>query len=157
VETKAKPTRFRDFEITASSWELAHPPALAVDGDPYTFWHAWKTEKFPTGEWLTLTFPEERVVTRIGLLPGRMGGGAKAEGRVRSLLVKSGDGTPEKVIFEDRAAVQYRDLEQPVRTKKLILRIATVLPGSETGHIVVPEVQVWGHPASSQVARHPGS
>lgn len=153
LEAAGPPTRFRDFEITASSWELAHPPAHASDGDPYTFWHAWQSERFPEGEWLTLTFPEERVISRIGLLPGRMGGGARAEGRVRSVLVKSGNEPPQKLLFQDRPEVQYRDLKTPLQTRKLVLRIVTVLPGQETRHVVIPEVQVWGYPAPSQVAR----
>jgi F5/8 type C domain-containing protein/double zinc ribbon protein len=148
------PTRFRDFRISASSWEVAHPPEAAADGNPYTFWHAWKTEKFPEGEWLTLTFPTERVVSRIGLLPGRQGPGARAEGRVRSLMVKASDAPPQKLFFQDRPALQYRDLTTPVRTRKLILRIGKVLPGWETHHIIVPELQVWGYPAAGQqVAR----
>jgi hypothetical protein len=146
-------TRFRDFQITASSWELAHPPVHASDGDPYTFWHAWRSERFPEGEWLTLSFPTERVVSRIGLLPGRMGEGARAEGRVRSILVKAGEEPPQKLLFQDRPEIQYQDLKTPVRTRKLVLRIVTVLPGRETRHLLIPEVQVWGHPAPSQVAR----
>src|SRR5207247_5403373 len=90
LEQASPLTRFRDFHVTASSWELAHPPENAVDGDPYTFWHAWKTERFANAEWLTFTFPTERVITRIGLLPGRMGAGARAEGRIRSVLIKGG-------------------------------------------------------------------
>jgi hypothetical protein len=138
------PRRFRDFRIGASSWELAHPPVHASDGDPYTFWHAWKSERFAEGEWLTLTFPEARVVTRIGLMPGRAGAGSRAEGRVKSLLVKTEGAEPQKLFFDDRSQVQYRDLPEPIRAKKLILRIGTVRPGRETRHIVVPEVQVWG-------------
>jgi hypothetical protein len=146
-------TRFRDFEISASSWELAHPPVHASDGDPYTFWHAWKSERFAEGEWLTLTFPTERVVTRIGLLPGRMGAGARAEGRVRSVMVKAGDEPPQKLFFQDRPAMQHKDLKTPLRTRKLVLRVVTVLPGRETKHIVVPEVQVWGNKAPDEIAR----
>lgn len=147
------PTRFRDFQITASSWELAHPPVHASDGDPYTFWHAWKSEKFAEGEWLTLSFPTERVITRIGLLPGRMGAGARSEGRVRSVLVKAGDEPPQKLLFQDQPKMQYRDLTTPLQTRKLVLRVVTVLPGRETRHLVIPEVQVWGHPAPDQIAR----
>jgi len=146
-------TRFRDFHITASSWELAHPPELAADGDPYSFWHAWKTERFSNGEWLSLTFPTERIVTRIGLLPGRMGAGARAEGRIRSLLVKAPGGSPQKLLFADRPELQYRFLKQPVRTRKLVLRVATVLPGRETRHILIPEVQVWGHQVPRRLTR----
>jgi hypothetical protein len=153
IQLGGPPSRFRDFRISASSWELAHPPAHAADGDPYTFWHAWKTEKFAEGEWLTFTFPSERIITRIGLLPGRMGAGARAEGRIRSVLVKAGDEPPQKLLFQDRPELQYRDLKTPVRTRKLILRAVTVLPGRETRHILIPEVQVWGHPAPSQVSQ----
>jgi hypothetical protein len=145
------PSRFRDFHISASSWELAHPPALAADGDPYTFWHAWKTEKFAEGDWLTLTFPTERVVTRIGLLPGRVGPGARDEGRVRSLLVKAPGAPPQKLLFADQPALQYRDLARPLRARTLILRFLTVLPGRESRHLLVPEVQVWGRPAATHV------
>jgi hypothetical protein len=149
-------TRFRDFHITASSWELAHPPEYAVDGDPYTFWHAWKTERFNNGEWLTFTFPTERVITRIGLLPGRMGPGARAEGRVRSIMIKAAGATPQKLVFADRPEMQYRFLRAPVRTRKLVMRIGTVLPGRETRHILIPEVQIWGHRIASPLARRNG-
>jgi RNA polymerase subunit RPABC4/transcription elongation factor Spt4 len=151
------PTRFRDFRISASSWELAHPPAFAADGDPYTFWHAWKTERFHNNEWLTLTFPTERVITRVGLLPGRAGPGARAEGRVRSVLVKAGGQASQKLLFGDEPRMQLRNLNPPVRTRKLVLRIVTVLPGRETRHIVIPEVQVWGYPAPARIARRSGS
>jgi hypothetical protein len=147
------PARFRDFQISASSWELAHPPVNAADGDPYTFWHAWKSERFPEGEWLTLSFPTERVVSRIGLLPGRLGAGARAEGRVRSVMVKAGKSAPQKLLFEDRPEMQYRDLKTPLRTRKLVLRVVTVLPGRETRHLLIPEVQVWGYPAPTELAR----
>jgi hypothetical protein len=156
LERASPLTRFRDFHITASSWELSHPPELAVDGDPYTFWHAWKTERFSNGEWLTFTFPTERVITRIGLLPGRMGAGARAEGRIRSLLVKAPGGSPQKLIFADRPELQYRYLKEPVRARKLVLRIATVLPGRETRHILIPEVQIWGHQVPSRLTRRTG-
>lgn len=147
--------RLRDFRITASSWELVHPPAHAVDGDPYTFWHAWQTEKFAEGEWLTLTFPSERVVSRIGLLPGRIDARAGEDGRVRSLLVKAPGAPSQKLIFADRPGMQYRDLPRPVRTRQLILRVANVLPGRRSRHVVIPEVQVWGHPAATRVTRAP--
>ena len=149
------PTRFRDFHVTASSWELANPPVLAADSDPYTAWHAWKTERFPEGDWLTLTFPTARVVTRIGLIPGRVGPRARADGRVQSLLVKAPGAPPQKLIFADRLQMQYRDLKKPLLTRTLILRIVTVLPGWRSRHIIIPEVQVWGYPAPSQVARRP--
>jgi ribosomal protein L40E len=145
------PRRFRDFRISASSWEEAHPPALAADGDPYTFWHAWKSEKFPEGEWITLTFPETRRIARIGLFPERAGAGARAEGRIKSLLVKAPDAPTQKLFFDDRPAMQYRDLKPPVETRQLILRIGTVLPGRETRHIVIPEIQAWGYPAPEHV------
>jgi hypothetical protein len=154
VQPGGPPTRFRDFRIAASSWEIAHPAVHAADGDPYTFWHAWETERFAAeGEWLTLTFPSERIITRVGLLPGRMGAGARAEGRVRSVLVKAGDEPPQKLLFQDRPELQYRELKPPVRTRKLILRAVTVLPGRETRHLLIPEVQVWGYPAPSQVSQ----
>jgi ribosomal protein L40E len=146
-----RPVRFRDFQVSATSWEQAHPPALAADGDPYTFWHAWKSEKFPEGEWLTLTFPEKRRITRIGLLPGRAGAGARAEGRIKSLLVKAPGAAPQKLLFDDRPEIQYRDLKTPVEARQLILRIGTVRPGRETRHIVIPEVQAWGYPVPEQV------
>jgi hypothetical protein len=146
-----RPTRFRDFLVTASSWEVAHPPALAADGDPYTFWHAWKSEKFPEGEWITLTFPEKRRISRIGLLPGRAGAGARAEGRIQSLLVKAPDAPPQKLFFDDRPEMQYRPLQTQVETRQLILRIGVVRPGRETRHIVIPEIQVWGYPMAEQV------
>jgi hypothetical protein len=149
-------TRFRDFRISASSWELANPPQHAADGDPYTFWHAWQTERFANGEWLTLTFPTERLIQRIGLMPGRFGPRARVDGRVRSILVKASGAPPQKLLFQDRPEMQIRDLKQPVRARKLILRIVTVLPGRRTDQIVVPEVQVWGSPAPSRIAQRPG-
>jgi hypothetical protein len=149
-------SRFRDFHITASSWELANPPGFAVDGDPYTAWHAWKTERFPEGDWLTLTFPTPRVISRLGLIPGRVGSRAREDGRVRSILVKAPGVPPQKLVFQDQPQMQYRDLKQPVLTRTLILRIITVLPGTRSSHIIIPELQVWGQVAPSQVARHPG-
>jgi hypothetical protein len=145
--------RFRDFRISASSYELANPPTLAADGDPYTAWHAWETERFPEGDWLTLTFPTAQLVARIGLIPGRIGPRAGEDGRVRSILVKAPSAPPQKLIFADRPEVQYRDLKKPVLTRELILRIVTVLPGSRSRHIIIPEVQVWSYPAPSQVSR----
>jgi hypothetical protein len=156
MSPSSPPRRFRDFHITASSWELANPPVLAADGDPYTAWHAWKTERFPEGDWLTLTFPTARVVTRIGLIPGRVGRRAREDGRVRSILVKARGAPPQKLIFADRPEMQYRDLQHPVLTRTLILRIVTVRPGRRSRHIIIPEVQAWGYPAPSQIARRTG-
>jgi hypothetical protein len=149
-------TRYRDFRVSASSYELANPPTLVADGDPYTAWHAWETERFPEGDWLTLTFPRPRVVSRIGLIPGRVGPRAREDGRVRSILVKAPGAPPQKLIFADRPDMQYRDLKKPVLARTLTLRIITVLPGSRSRHIVIPEVQVWGRPARGQVARRAG-
>jgi len=109
-------TRFRDFKIAASSYELANPPARAADGDPYTAWHAWQTERFSDGDWLTLTFPTPRRVSRIGLIPGRVGPRADVDGRVRSILVKAPGTPPQKLIFDSRPQMQYRNLPKPVVT-----------------------------------------
>lgn len=149
------PLRFRDFRISASSYELANPPTLAADGDPYTAWHAWETERYSEGDWLTLTFPTLRLVTRIGLIPGRVGPRAGVDGSVRSILVKAPGYSPQKLIFADRAQMQFRNLRQPMLTRELTLRIVTVLPGSKSRHIIIPEVQVWGYPAPSRTALRP--
>jgi hypothetical protein len=146
-------TRFRDFKIAGSSYELANPPARAADGDPYTAWHAWETERYPDGEWLTLTFPSQRRISRIGLIPGMIGPHAGRDGRVRSILVKAPGAPPQKLLFANRSQLQYRDLPKPVETRSLTLRIVTVSPGYRTSHIVVPEVQVWGQPANRLAAR----
>ena len=82
------PVRFRDFRVSASSYELANPPAYVADGDPYTAWHAWQTERFTDGDWLTLTFPRVRLITRIGLIPGRVGTGAGVDGACGRSLSK---------------------------------------------------------------------
>jgi hypothetical protein len=149
------PVRLRDFNVTASSWEHAHPPIHAADGDPYTFWHAWQTERYATGDWLTLTFPEERVISRLGIVPGRVGPRARTEGRVRSVLVKAPGTEPQKLIFDDLPQLQLRKLDRPVRTRTLIVRIVSVLPGSQSRHILIPEIQVWGDSPSPRVARAP--
>src|SRR5262249_35854621 len=136
--------RFRDFKIAASSYELANPPARAADGDPYTAWHAWMTERYPEGDWLTLTFPTQRWISRIGLIPGRIGPRAGVDGRVRSILVKAPGAQPQKLLFDSQLQMQYRNLPTPVLTKSLTLRILTVQPGRRSAHIIIPEVQVWG-------------
>jgi len=82
-----------------------------------------------------------------------MGPGARAEARIRSLLVKAPGASPQKLIFEDRPEMQYRFLNEPLRTRMLVLRIATVLPGNETHHIIIPEVQVWGHEVPSRLTK----
>jgi ribosomal protein L40E len=151
--TRAPLTRYRDFKIAGSSYELANPPARAADGDPYTAWHAWETERYPDGEWLTLTFPNRRHVSRIGLIPGMIGPHAGRDGRVRSILVKAPGAPPQKLLFANQSQLQYRDLPKPVDTRTLTLRIVTVTPGYRTRHIVVPEVQVWGQPANQVAAR----
>jgi len=147
--------RFRDFKIAASSYELANPPARAADGDPYTAWHAWMTERFPEGDWLTLTFPTRRWVSRIGLIPGQIGPRAGVDGRVRSIIVKAAGTPPQKLIFDNRPQIQYRDLPSPVLTKSLTLRVVTVQPGRRSRHIIIPEVQVWGPASASTVVRQP--
>lgn len=158
--------RFDDCTASASNFIRSiegnqYAPRVVLDGLSSTAWNA-ENNNHGVGEWLQLTWPEARTISRIGVVVGydKRSVNAKYQddpwmwfrnNRLKTATLLFSGGERRVVNFADEPKMQYHDISS-VRARWVRLIVDDVYLDKYDGRdpkwddIAIGEIQVWGQP-----------
>lgn len=114
-------------KIHADSAAPCHEAALAIDGDPDTFWHsAWEPAPAPMPHELTIDFPQDVTLAGITCLPRQ----DMANGRVAACEVFANGRKIAAATWRNNDKLQTLRFSQPLTTRGLRLVIKSEVKGN---------------------------
>ncbi len=125
----SKPTTLERLHATihADSEEPGNEAALAVDGDPLSFWHSrWEPTATPMPHQLEIDFPNDVTLMGITYLPRQ----DMANGRIADYEVYAGDKRIATGKWPNTSELQTLRFSQPVTTRTLRLVIKSEVNGN---------------------------
>jgi hypothetical protein len=134
----------------SSGTNLYYLPEYAIDG---TLTKAWGEGADGDGieEWLKITFPSSRTVTKVGIVIGYVkhhpdfGDVFWLNNRVKKARLEFSDGSSQVWTFRDVQEMQYMEFDTPITTSFIKLTILDVYAGSKWQDTLISEIDVWGY------------
>ena len=156
--------KFNDCQATAST-ELkggqgyAYSPSLVLDGRHDTAWNV-KNHEHGIGEWIKISWPGDRRVTKIGVVVGYDKINLKPQyhdqpdmwyrnDRLKSATLLFPDGNQYHVNFLDTKQVQYKEINEP-HAQWMKLKIDDIYLDMYGGKVsrwddlAISEIEIWG-------------
>lgn len=140
------------YQVTATSNN--EQATQAADSSYLSAWQE-KANGAGVGESLNFDFGQTRNIQEIGLIPGLATSleNFQSYSRPKEIKLDFSDGTTQTLTLEDRLAMQYLTLTNPVQASSVRLTIGSVYPGSILpDETFISEVEFGGN-NTSQLAQ----